>query len=151
MADTRILAQGTFDLVHPGHVHYLEESAALGGELHVIVGRHEDETSAKTPLLPAEQRRDVVAAFEMVDEAHLGHPTDIFVPLQRIDPDIVTVGYDQPFDVDDLAQSLHDRGIDADVVRISAYEPSAEQAVTATSEIVDRVLDERTDEKSTKM
>ena len=35
----RIVATGTFDILHPGHVYYLEQSRALGDELHVIVAR----------------------------------------------------------------------------------------------------------------
>ncbi|MFB6270389.1 MAG: adenylyltransferase/cytidyltransferase family protein, partial [Halobacterium sp.] len=31
----RVVAQGTFDIIHPGHIHYLEDAASMGDELHV--------------------------------------------------------------------------------------------------------------------
>ncbi|WP_435102175.1 adenylyltransferase/cytidyltransferase family protein [Halarchaeum sp. P4] len=141
---TRVLAQGTFDLLHPGHLHYLREAATHGDELHVVIGRHAGAESEKQPLLPAHQRRDVVAALDVVDDAHLGHPTDIYAPLEDIDPDVVAIGHDQPFDVAGLEASLADHGFDASVVRISALEdPTDERELHATSAIVERVLDER--------
>ena len=34
----RVVAQGTFDLLHPGHLHYLREAREYGDEVHVIIG-----------------------------------------------------------------------------------------------------------------
>jgi len=59
----RIVAQGTFDLIHPGHIHYFSEAAAMGDELHVIVARRENVTHKERPVLPDRQRRDVVDAL----------------------------------------------------------------------------------------
>ena len=39
MSIRRVVATGTFDLLHPGHLYYLEESKKLGDELWVIVAR----------------------------------------------------------------------------------------------------------------
>ncbi|MCJ7794379.1 MAG: adenylyltransferase/cytidyltransferase family protein, partial [Methanoregulaceae archaeon] len=36
----RVVATGTFDLLHPGHLYYLEQSKKLGDELFVIVARN---------------------------------------------------------------------------------------------------------------
>ena len=83
---TTVIAQGTFDLLHPGHVHYLTDAAARGDELHVIIARRENVTHKAKPILPDRQRRDMVAALDCVDEAHLGHPEDIFVPIEEIQP-----------------------------------------------------------------
>lgn len=88
---TRVVAQGTFDLLHPGHVHYLEDAATYGDELHAIVARRTNVTHKPAPILCAEQRRDMVAALTAVDEAHLGHPEDVFVPIQRLDPDVIVL------------------------------------------------------------
>jgi len=46
---TRAVAQGTFDILHPGHVHYLEDAATYGDELHVIVARGENVTHKAPP------------------------------------------------------------------------------------------------------
>ena len=70
---TRVLAQGTFDVLHPGHLHYLEEAAAMGEELHVIVARSDNVTHKPEPIVPETQRREMVAALDPVDAARLGH------------------------------------------------------------------------------
>ncbi|WP_136688630.1 adenylyltransferase/cytidyltransferase family protein [Halorhabdus amylolytica] len=137
---TDVLAQGTFDLLHPGHLHYLREAATMGDRLHVIVARGENVTHKQSPILPDRQRREMVAALDPVDEVHLGHPEDIFVPVERIDPDVLVLGYDQHHDRKDIADALTERGIDCTVRRASAYEPNYEGAVLSTGRIVERIL-----------
>ena len=139
----RVVAQGTFDLIHPGHVHYLSQAASMGDELHVIVARRDNVTHKEPPVLPDRQRRDVVDALDVVTAAHLGHEEDIFVPIERIDPDIIVLGHDQHHDDAALAEALDARGIDCDVARASAREPRYEGELLSTGRIVDRILEER--------
>ncbi len=140
---TRVVAQGTFDILHPGHVHYLREAASIGDELHVILARRANVTHKPSPVVPDRQRRDVVAALEAVDEAHLGHVEDIFVPIERIDPDIILLGHDQHHDEAAIERALADRGIDCGVRRASAREPAYEGELLSTGTIVDRICEER--------
>jgi FAD synthetase len=142
---TRAIAQGTFDILHPGHVHYFEEAAALADELHVIIARSENVTHKARPIVPDRQRRDVVAALDVVDEAHLGDTEDIFVPIERIDPDVVVLGHDQHHDERDIQRALDDRGIDCTVERASAREAKYDDELLSTGDIVDRILAERGD------
>jgi len=139
----RIVAQGTFDLIHPGHIHYFSEAAAMGDELHVIVARRENVTHKERPVLPDRQRRDVVGALDMVTDAHLGHREDIFVPIERIDPDVIVLGHDQHHDADALRDALAGRGIDCEVDRASAREPRYDDELLSTGRIIDRILEER--------
>jgi FAD synthetase len=140
---TRVVAQGTFDLLHPGHVHYLEDAAARGDELHAIVARRTNVTHKPAPVLCARQRRDMVAALDAVDEAHLGDPGDVFVPIERLDPDVIVLGFDQHHDEADIADALADRGIDCRVERASGREPKYEDELLSSGDIVDRILRER--------
>ena len=142
MVTSRVVAQGTFDLLHPGHVHYLEESAAMGDELHVIIARSDNVTHKESPVVPDEQRREMVAALDPVDHARLGHPSDIFVPIEEIEPDVIALGYDQHHDADDIAAALAERDVDADVRRTSAREPD-DDFLLSTGRIIDRILRER--------
>ena len=141
----RVVAQGTFDIIHPGHVHYLSDAAAMGDELHVIIARRENVTHKEPPVLPNRQRRDVVAALEVVDEAHIGHESDIFVPIEEIDPDVIALGYDQHHDVDAIEDELDRRGIDSTVKRASGREPKYEGEILSTHKIFERVIAERSD------
>ena len=142
---TRVVAQGTFDLLHPGHVHYLEDAAARGDELHAIVARRANVTHKPAPVLCARQRRDMVAALDAVDEAHLGDPEDVFVPIERLDPDLIVLGFDQHHDEGDIAGALAERGIDCRVERASGREPNYEDELLSSGDIVDRILRERGD------
>jgi FAD synthetase len=140
---TTVIAQGTFDILHPGHVHYLTDAAARGDELHVIIARRENVTHKAKPVLPDRQRRDMVAALDVVDEAHLGHPEDIFVPIERIQPDLIVLGYDQHHDPDGIRAALEARGIDCGVERASAREPKYEGELLSTGRIIERIVHER--------
>ncbi|WP_058365315.1 adenylyltransferase/cytidyltransferase family protein [Haloparvum sedimenti] len=140
---TRVLAQGTFDILHPGHVHYLSDAADRGDELYVIVARGDNVTHKEPPVLPDRQRRDMVAALEVVDEARLGHESDIFVPVAEIDPDVIVLGYDQHHDEDAIAAALDGRGIDCEVARASPRDPDYEGELLSTGRIVDRILERR--------
>ena len=140
---TRVVAQGTFDILHPGHVHYLEDAASMGTELHVIVARSSNVTHKEQPVVPDRQRVEMVGALEPVTEAHLGHPEDIFVPIERIDPDVIVLGFDQHHDEDDIADALAGRGIDCRVERASAREPTFEGELLSSGDIVDRILARR--------
>jgi len=139
----RVVAQGTFDLIHPGHIHYLEDAAAMGDELHVIVARRENVTHKEPPVLPNRQRRDVVAALDAVDEARVGHESDIFAPIEDIDPDVIALGFDQHHDDDAIEAELADRGVDCSVERASAREKRYDDELLSTGDIIDRILEQR--------
>ncbi len=138
-----VIAQGTFDIVHPGHVHYLEEAAAMGDELYVIVARKANVDHKEKPICPATQRRDVVDALEAVDEAILGHEEDIFVPIEEIDPDVIALGHDQHHDAAGIESELERRGIDCTVERASGRDPAADEEILSTRLIIDRILERR--------
>ena len=117
----RVVATGTFDILHPGHLYYLEESRRLGDELAVIVARDANVKHKPRPILPEDQRLRMVRALRPVDHAVLGDLHDMFRPIEEIRPDIITLGFNQHFDEENLRQRLRDRGLDADVVRIPGY------------------------------
>jgi FAD synthetase len=117
----RVVATGTFDILHPGHIYYLEESRKLGDELHVIVARDENVKHKPKPVIPEQQRLNMVQSLKPVDYARLGSTTDIFEPIREIQPDIITLGFNQFFKEDKLRYDLEENGISADVVRIQGY------------------------------
>lgn len=116
---TRVLATGTFDILHPGHLTYLSESRKLGDELYVLVARENMIRHKPKPLLPENQRLEMVRALKCVDHAILGDPVDMYRPLQEIQPDIITLGYNQHFNEEALSRELRKRGIHARVVRVN--------------------------------
>jgi len=135
----RVVATGTFDILHPGHLYYLEESRRLGDELSVIVARDTNVKHKPRPILPEAQRLRMVQSLKPVDHALLGDLHDMFRPIAEIRPDIITLGFNQHFDEEHLRQKLRDRGLDADVVRIPGYPGS----LASSSKIVERILNTR--------
>jgi FAD synthetase len=138
-----VVAQGTFDLLHPGHVHYLRDARLMGDKLYAIVARQSNVTHKPDPVISGPQRVEMVSALEPVDHARLGHPEDIFVPIEEINPDVIALGYDQHHDIDAIESQLADRGIDCDVRRASARERTSENELLSSGEIVEKILAER--------
>lgn len=120
----RVVATGTFDILHPGHLWYLEESAKLGDELFVIVARDANIRHKPRPVIPEEQRRIMVEALKPVTHAVLGDLEDMFRPIREIKPDIITLGCNQHFDPETLTKALEKQDILTRVVRISGYSSS---------------------------
>ena len=119
---TRVVATGTFDLLHPGHVLYLERSRALGDELVVIVARDVNVRHKPKPILPETQRQRMVQSLKAVDKAVLGEEQDIFKTIEQLKPDIITLGYDQHFDPGRLEAELSRRDLHPRIVRIEENE-----------------------------
>jgi len=134
---TRILATGTFDLLHPGHVYFLNKARALGDELYVLVARDSNINHKPKPIVPEEQRLEMVDALKAVNKAILGSEKDMFEPLREIKPDIIALGYDQRFDTEILEKELTKRGLPAKVVRIPL---SKECPLCSTGTIIKEVL-----------
>lgn len=139
----RVVAQGTFDILHPGHLHYLTDAKSMGDRLYVIVARSENVTHKAKPIVPDRQRREMVAALDPVDDARLGHTEDFFVPIRDIDPDVIVLGHDQHHDEGTLSGLLAEEGIDCDVARASARDPEADGELLSTGRIIDRVCERR--------
>jgi FAD synthetase len=118
----RVMATGVFDILHPGHVHYLTESKKLGDELIVVVARDSVAKEMKRlPLIPENIRVKMVEALKPVDKAILGLEGNIYDILSIVKPDIVALGYDQDFDTEEIISEAKKRGLDVKVVRISQY------------------------------
>lgn len=137
---TRVVATGTFDLLHPGHVYYLQESRRLGDELVVIVARDANVRHKPRPIVPEEQRLALVRALRPVDAARLGDPVDMFRPIEELRPEIITIGCNQHFDETELAAALESRGCGCRIVRIGGF---SETPLCSSRRIVSRICAER--------
>jgi Glycerol-3-phosphate cytidylyltransferase (EC 2.7.7.39) len=137
----KVVATGTFDLLHPGHLFYLTESRRLGDELYVIVARDKNVKHKPPPILPEGQRLQMIGALKPVDHAQLGDMHDMFCPIEEIRPAIITLGYNQHFDEKELEAALRSRGLSCRLVRIGRYEGDEYASSRA---IVERILHIRT-------
>lgn len=124
-----VLATGAFDLLHLGHVRFLEEAKRKGGpgaRLVVVVASDRTVTQRKgrKPILPDVQRRKLVSSLRTVDQAVLGYAkVDMLAILNKIKPDIICVGYDQQEIKKSVEKLLRREGLDIRVVQIRKFGP----------------------------
>ena len=134
----RVMATGVFDILHSGHLHYLQEAKELGDELYVVVATDATVRRRKhEPITPERMRVELVQALKPVDKAILGNEGDMYETVRSIEPDIIAIGYDQAFSERELEAELRKRGLKAQVVRLSKYEDD----LNGTRKIIQKVLD----------
>src|ERR1019366_2078253 len=92
-----VLANGNFDLLHVGHVRYLRGAKTLGGKLVVAINSDESVRALKgdgRPVMPAEERAEIVAALADVDAVVIFPELDVRTLIREIRPDIKAKGTD---------------------------------------------------------
>jgi FAD synthetase len=135
-----VVATGVFDILHPGHILYLDEAKKLGDKLIVIVARDKTIEHRKKPVTGERQRLAVVSALKPVDEAILGDHEDLYKPIMEINPDIVALGRNQHFKEEEIRAELKKRGLKAKVVRIDEH---LEGDLNSSSKIVEKIKREK--------
>ncbi len=96
-----VLGNGKFDLLHVGHVRYLRGAKALGGKLVVAINSDESVRALKgegRPVMPAEERAEIVAALADVDAVVIFPELDVRALIGEIRPDIQAKGTDYTVD-----------------------------------------------------
>jgi rfaE bifunctional protein nucleotidyltransferase chain/domain len=96
-----VLANGNFDLLHVGHVRYLRGAKELCGKLVVAINSDESVRALKgegRPVMPAEERAEIVAALADVDAVIVFPELDVRALIREIRPDIQAKGTDYTVD-----------------------------------------------------
>lgn len=92
-----VFTNGCFDILHAGHVQYLKEASALGDIL--VVGLNSDKSvhhikGNKRPVMPQDQRAEVLTALSMVDFVVLFDEPGPLQLIQKIKPHVLVKGGD---------------------------------------------------------
>ena len=120
----KVITFGSFDILHEGHKHYLNEAKGFGDYLIVIVARDENivKFKGRKPKNDENYRLEQVKKLNFVNEAVLGHKEDILKVLDDFEPDIICLGYDQKTIEDGkLKLELEKRNLKAEIVRAKPY------------------------------
>lgn len=91
------MANGVFDLIHVGHVRYLQAARAMAGALVVAVNSDASTKACKgpdRPMVPEAERAEMVAALECVDRVLIFDEKDVRTTLRLLKPDIHVKGTD---------------------------------------------------------
>jgi len=139
-----VLASGVFDLLHLGHVKFLEDAKKAGGknaELVVIIARDStvEKTKGRKPIMSEDQRCSLVESLKVVDRTVLGYESlDIGEVIENIKPDLIALGYDQ----DEMEKQVRDyvasNNADVKIVRIGKF---AENTLDSSSKIKQKIID----------
>jgi rfaE bifunctional protein nucleotidyltransferase chain/domain len=92
-----VLANGCFDLLHTGHVSFLEGARREGDVLVVAINSDASERKLKgagRPVMPADARAQLVAAMGVVDYVTVFEETNVEGLLERLRPDVHAKGTD---------------------------------------------------------
>ena len=137
----RVMAVGVFDLLHAGHLHYLEQAKSLGTELVVVVAHDDTVRSQKhEPVTSQELRCRMVKGLKPVDDAIVGNSpgTPIFDILNVVKPNVIALGYDQKHSIDSIRNGLDEHGFsDVELTRVEGLSDDLD----GTRKIIARILD----------
>ena len=138
-----VLASGVFDLIHLGHVRFLEEAKRAGGEkakLVVVIARDNNVEKMKgKPIMSEDQRRALVESLKVVDEVVLGHEKfDIGEMIEKIKPDVIALGYDQASMEEDVKKYIAQHKLSIEVVVIGKF---GENTLDSSSKIKQKIIE----------
>ncbi|MGL5079884.1 MAG: D-glycero-beta-D-manno-heptose 1-phosphate adenylyltransferase [Microcoleaceae cyanobacterium] len=135
-----VLTNGCFDLLHAGHVRYLQAAKALGRSL--VVGLNSDQSvqtikpakpgQPPRPIIPQEQRAEVLAALKPVDAVVIFSEPTATQLIEHLKPDIYVKGGD--YTVETLPEAPAILAYGGEIALIQFEVPSS------TSAIVNQIL-----------
>ena len=135
----KVMATGTFDLLHMGHIYFLKEAKKQGDTLCVVVATDATVRRLKhEPVNPEEIRLNLIKELTVVDEAYLGHENDMYAIVEEVKPDVIALGYDQIHDENKIKDELKKRKLSAKVIRLSEYKCGSD--LDGTRRIIQKII-----------
>jgi FAD synthetase len=139
-----VLASGVFDLLHLGHVKFLEDAKKAGGKnakLIVVIARDStvEQTKGRRPVMPENQRLALVESLKVVDKAVLGlEDLDVGGIIGEVKPDVIALGYDQEEMEQRVKSYVKKRGLPIEVLRVGKF---GESEIDSSSKIRQRIVE----------
>jgi FAD synthetase len=139
-----VLAEGTFDLLHYGHVYYLANAKKTGGEnakLVVVIARDStvERLKGSRPVIPEGQRRAIVESLKVVDKAILGYEdVNIAQVINDVKPDIIALGYDKEKMEEELRRYIAEKKLNIQVFRMGKFE---EKEIDSSTKIKKKIIE----------
>ncbi len=137
-----VLTTGVFDIIHPGHIRFLEEAKRLAGrngKLIVIVACDSvvKRSKGRSPMFRARDRAFMISRLKPVDHVYIGRRGDIEKNiawfLKRLKPDVIVFGYDQTSIMNRTLRVLNELGLNTRIVKIRKFFD------TSTSKIIEKI------------
>ncbi|NHV99305.1 MAG: adenylyltransferase/cytidyltransferase family protein [Thaumarchaeota archaeon] len=137
-----VLTTGVFDIIHPGHIRFLEEAKRLAGEdgrLLVIVACDSvvKDSKGRSPMFKARDRAFMVSRLKPVDKVYIGRKGEIDKNiewfLKRLKPDVIVFGYDQNSIMRRTQRVLKRLGLGIKIIKMRKF------FNTSTSKIIEKI------------
>ena len=127
-----VFTNGVFDLLHPGHVRYLQQARALGDVLVIAINSDRSVRANKgpdRPITPESERAEILAALACVDAVTVFDEETPFNVINDVQPDVLVKGADWGHDAIVGRDSVEARG--GRVVRIAVEQGHSTTAIIA--------------------
>lgn len=125
----RVMAFGTFDNLHPGHLDYFKQARRFGDKLIVVIARDKNVLAIKKRLPQDNEKtrqRHVSRALkelEISGKAVLGNLRNRWLILKKYSPEIICLGYDQKVDLPQLKREIAKFRLFCKIKRLRSYHP----------------------------
>jgi len=122
----KVMAFGTFDIIHKGHIFYLKEARKLGNTLVVVVARDANvqRIKGKKPMHNENARLEAIKKLDIADKACLGNDnSDLLKIIIEEQANVLALGYDQFIGKKQLSEKLAAKGFNVTIHIIPAYKP----------------------------
>jgi FAD synthetase len=127
--DKKVMVFGTFNILHPGHLNFLEQAKNYGDYLIVVVARDINVKRIKGffPKLNETARKKIVESLKIVDKAVLGNKTNWLQAILKNKPDVICFGYDQKVP-DNFEKILKNNKVKLAIFKLKPYKPEKYKA-----------------------
>jgi len=139
----KVLATGVFDLIHPGHILFLEKAKEIGGKnskLIVVIARDSNVLKFKgvKPIFNEKIRKRIVSSLKPVDIAILGFKKfSIEKIIKKIKPNIIVFGYDQIKIMKEFENICKEKNWNIKIVRLKKFKSGQ---INSSSQIVKKII-----------
>jgi len=120
----KVMVFGTFDIFHLGHRNFLNQAKKRGDYLIVVIAR--DQTVEKVKQYKTRNsendRLKTVKNSGLIDKAILGNLKNKYQVIKKYQPDIICLGYDQKYFIDNLVEKLRQYNLsETKIIRLKPF------------------------------
>ena len=120
-----VFTGGVYDIIHPGHIHTLKNSKQEGDLLIVSIARDNRviKIKGRKPINNEKMRTILVSAIRYEDFTVLGSKGDIFGIVKKIKPNVITIGYDQTHQINELNKRVKINNLNIKIKKLDSPIP----------------------------